>query len=73
MFIKILKMVGATIILMMVWYYLVRIFEMFGESAYAVGGLLSFGLIIYLWIKGYKSIFNKTVKRIETAPTEQKK
>lgn len=64
-------MVGVTIILMMLPLYLVRLFEVFGDTAKAIGVLVSFGLAIYFWIKGYKSIFNKTVKKEEVTPTEQ--
>ena len=60
MFVKILKIVGVTFILLMLPLYLVNIFAIFGEGVKAIGVLFSFALIIYLWIKGYKKIFEKT-------------
>ncbi|MBI2444502.1 MAG: hypothetical protein HYV42_04660 [Candidatus Magasanikbacteria bacterium] len=68
---KILKIIGATILLLIVLQYLVSIFTAIfvalvgvtTEQAYtnvrAVAILISFGIIIYLWIRGYKSIFKK--------------
>ena len=68
---KILKMIGVTILLLVVIQYLVSIFTtvfaaIFGynsEQSYtnfrAIAILVSFAITIYLWIKGYKSIFKK--------------
>ena len=64
MFIKILKVVGATFLLLIIWYYIVQICSSFGENAKAVGGFLGFILVVYLWIKEYKNIF-KTEKIIK--------
>jgi hypothetical protein len=64
MFINVLKMTGATLLLIMVFYYLTGALSMFGEEIKALGGVVSLGLIIYLWIKAYQRIFKKEVKKV---------
>lgn len=56
---NVIKIFIASFFLLGVWYYLISIFGIFGENVKAIGSLFSLGLIIYLWIKGYKRIFKK--------------
>jgi hypothetical protein len=73
MLIKTLKLIGATILLLLSWYYLIQIFAMFGETIKTIGGLLSFCLIVYLWIYGYRSIVKEAPKHAPPKLTERLK
>jgi len=78
MFVKILKMLGATLILFILFEFMVPllvaicifIFWIFGTHLVSTDStfriivcLVSFALVIFLWIKAFKSIFKKWDKK----------
>lgn len=76
MFVKISKIVGVTILLLILPLYVVSAFSILlsffvatDSGAYSIARaliiLITFGFVIYLWIKGYKKIFKNTTQNNE--------